>query len=80
MSLTIICDCGWGSAKGGGDIDSFISHVRGKHGVDVRLGNIHWAHCNDCTKSNGHGRRLSSVYSLIDHLEEMHGVCAQIIE
>eukprot|EP00798_Chlamydomonas_sp_ICE-L_P028773 gene28773-31956_t len=70
------CDCGFGSRKGATE-QSILEHVRGKHDLDVRLGNCHFAHCNEvtCTRSNGHGRRLGSWYALFQHLENRHYVC-----
>ena len=53
---------------------AIINHVRGYHGIDVKNGNSHYAHCNDCPRTNGHGRRLSSEEAVIDHLLEDHGV------
>jgi hypothetical protein len=66
------CDCGFGSSHGAHDKD-IIDHVRGVHGIAVNLGNAHFAHCNDCERKNGHGRRLNSMEHVINHLEN-HGV------
>ena len=35
----IRCGCGWGGIKGG-DVDAFFDHVRGHHGINVRLGQV----------------------------------------
>jgi hypothetical protein len=67
------CGCGWGSTAGG-YMENLLAHVRGTHMVDVRLGNAHYAHCNECEKSNGHDRRLWSEEALISHLEQQHGL------
>ena len=72
---TIICDCGWGSVCGDSEFE-FMKHVRGVHNVDIRYGNLHWGHCNDCTKSNMHGRRISSLSHLLQHLSDVHYVNA----
>ena len=55
-----------------------LAHIRGQHDVEIRLGNCHFAHCNECERSNGHGRRLPSEYKLLQHLEDVH--CIEITE
>jgi hypothetical protein len=39
------CDCGFGSSHGAKEKD-IVNHVRGMHGIDVKMGNAHFAHCN----------------------------------
>ena len=59
-----------------GDLDDFLGHIRGAHDIDVKAGNIHYAHCNEsnCERSNGHGRRINSFRSLQAHLERDHNI------
>ena len=71
--MVFCCGCGFRTS---GDVYDLLGHVRGKHYVEVRLGNCHYAHCNEdgCLRQNGHGRRLNSFESLQDHLIERHGI------
>lgn len=73
------CSCGWGGSLGG-PAHAFIDHVRGKHGIDVKAGHSHWAHCNEatCERSNGHGRRIPNLGALLQHLEQRHGLDADV--
>jgi len=57
-----------GSVNGASE-ESIINHIRGTHNIDINKGNSHYAHCHDCEKSNGHGRRLSSFGNMLVHLE-----------
>ena len=57
-----------------GDIGDLLNHISGKHCVEVKAGNIHFAHCNSCPRTNGHGRRLSSFEIVRDHLWNQHGI------
>ena len=67
----VICECGWGKA-GRSNVDSFVDHVRGRHSIDVKIGNIHFAHCNDCPRRNDH--------SLVSHLLTCHGLRAELVD
>ena len=52
-----------------------MNHVRGAHTVEVTKGSDyspHWGYCNSCTKSNGHGYRLSDFSMLQRHLKTYH--------
>lgn len=67
------CDCGYGYGSNHGALgENVIAHVFGKHGIDIKTGCLHFAHCNDCPRSNGHGRRLPSMQAVIDHLNDCH--------
>ena len=57
-----------------GSIGDLLAHIRGFHNVNVNPGNIHYAHCNECERQNGHGRRLNSFKALQMHLEADHGI------
>jgi hypothetical protein len=67
------CHCGFGSATGAYAVD-IINHVRGCHYIDVRTGQCHFAHCNDCPRQNGHGKRLEDMDQVIEHLSDRHGI------
>jgi hypothetical protein len=71
------CGCGYAT---NGTLEDLLGHVRGCHDVCVRLGHIHFAHCNEdgCLRTNGHGRRLSSFEALQNHLNDEH--CVEIGE
>lgn len=71
--MVLCCGCGYRTS---GDVDDLLGHVRGMHDVEVRLGNVHYAHCNEyqCCRQNGHGRRLNSFESLQHHLDHSHYV------
>ena len=58
----------------------FVNHVRGNHNIDVKNGHSHWAHCNECLRSNDHGKRIDSLEYLLDHLFEVHSLYAYIVE
>mmetsp|Transcript_19431 Transcript_19431/g.29980 ORF Transcript_19431/g.29980 Transcript_19431/m.29980 type:complete len:83 (-) Transcript_19431:162-410(-) len=64
--------CNFGT-KHGATEESLVDHIRGCHCMDVHLGNAHYAHCNDCPRSNGHGRRFASFQHLLEHLSDVHG-------
>ena len=66
-------DCNYGTNKGAFDY-AIIDHIRGKHRVDVVNGCSHSTYCNDCPRTNGHGRRLPCMESVIDHLSDRHNI------
>ena len=77
MELYFCESCGWGK-KTGKVFDSFVDHVRGKHGVDVKMGSgvegdSHFCYCNGCPRNkDGHGKHMRSPTTVINHLEEAH--------
>ena len=79
MELYFCETCGWGKRNGKG-FGSFVDHVRGKHGKDVRMGSgvqgdSHFCYCNDCPRSkDGHGRHMVSPTSVMKHLYEAHSI------
>ena len=63
-------DCSFGSSVGA-TRSSLLQHIRGSHGVSVR-DSASGYFCNDCTRSNGSGRRFDSFERLMEHLEDVH--------
>ena len=63
--------CDFGNASGASR-NSLIHHIRGVHMIDAR-NSASGYHCNDCTRSNGNGRRFDSFEDLIEHLDDVHG-------
>lgn len=53
-----------------GSIADLMAHIRGCHYVNVHPGNIHYAQCNNCIKTDGQCRRLDTFQALQEHLEE----------
>ena len=50
------CNCGFHTP---GNVDDLMGHIRGTHGIEVRSGYSHFAHCNEsnCFRQNRHGRK-----------------------
>ena len=69
-------DCNFGPRK----FSSFVNHVRGRHGVDVKkgkagLGDSHFVYCNSCPRSrDAHGKHMKTPGAFLAHLAEEHSI------
>ena len=60
---------------------SFVNHVRGKHGVDVKKGTGVFGdvYCNSCPRSrDAKGKRMKSPGAFLEHLAEVHSIKGEL--
>ena len=73
------CKCGECKNKIFSEPYQLAQHISDCHGINVFVTRTdeslpHWGYCNDCPKTNGHGRRMGNFRQLKEHLEGSHNI------